>query len=134
VVRHCGVLLSWRQFAMQRQQDEPASLLASAKGLDRLRDFKAARHEHQHIAFAARTTKSRKAPAAAPRPGGGPNKRAGGELDFNRKRPSLRLDNPTRLQIFLQPDTSSVADITSTFRSGRPCSCKSSARPKVMSP
>ena len=55
VARHGGVLVARRQFAVQRQQNETFRLRRVADGLDGLRNFKAARHEHQHVTVPAGT-------------------------------------------------------------------------------
>ena len=54
ITRHGGVLVVRRQFAVQWQQNKTLGFVRVADGLDGLRNFKPAGHEHEHIALPAR--------------------------------------------------------------------------------
>ena len=136
VAGHGGVLVARRQFAVQREQDEAAGLVAAADRLDGLANLEAARHEDQHVALAARARRSRRRPPPpAPRPGACRGSR--GWRRYSISTGNVRpCDSSTRqgLRYSSSGAASSVADMTRSLRSGRSVSCRSSARASVMSP
>ena len=103
VAGHGGVLVARRQFAVQREQDEAAGLVATPDGLDRLGNLEAARHEDQHVALAARADKvaerlRRLVPDRALVEVAG----RGREFDLDRERAPLRFEHAAGLEVLLQ--------------------------------
>src|ERR1051326_917195 len=98
-----SVLIVGRKFAVQRKQDEAARFVGVANSVDGLRDFEAAGHENEDIAFGARKNE------IAERFGGlFPNRtlvdiaRSCGVSDFDGMGAALRFDDAAGFEVIFK--------------------------------